>query len=631
MSPAEYQYTDIGNLVRCGMTSHDAVAKVKELYDSNTWSGMTRGVDLYLTTFFILINLLYYAIFECFIKASLGKYFLGGIIICRNEVQLKKKYTWFKRAIVSGSLMVAAVYIHFLLNISLLFTALLFFLVIDVTVLTSKVSLIDILSNTRYITRKSLLSLQSQAYTETEKQQNSFGTTLRMIAFKNRIKGISRCWLLLLVLISLVLFIFGVETLYKENSTRLSLLNYSKDYTYYPEEKIYANKHYHNLLNNRIVAEDTLKEKIGPIPDGRFVSSFSGKSHNHYLRTEWYDDLAPVFDFHYRQQYEYKNGEYIPKMRKVQRSREVPVEFSFTYTISVYDISDDIGFMDNEDKIYKQKLDKFYSLLSAYENKRCDMVYIGFNEFKTPHDLVTYRTNSLSRIPTRRSLFFANKKAYFIEVNSNYFLIDCTNKVLDSFTTENMSPIPIRNKIFSLFLGSLVLCLLGLIVCLIQYSNFPTKNRVAQKLNVFIFICCVVNLIITFFLIKAQYSDDSKFGRFYVYSFGLTLIMNICAWMYLFKKSKSTYHPYFLIPNAVMRYYYMRFHSRVGMKSITAFIYYPLFTIGQLPMGILLLLYVLLISIIISIFLESRELYKWIFADKQRGSTETALHGDSSL
>ena len=115
-----------------------------------------KEIDITVVTVFSIVNFLYYFLFESTLKASLGKYICGGIACTEDEKTISVKGA-FLRSLVLILFIVVAVTIRFsILQVSYIFLILLFFCVLDLPILFKKKSLVDIATDTFYVSRKSL-------------------------------------------------------------------------------------------------------------------------------------------------------------------------------------------------------------------------------------------------------------------------------------------------------------------------------------------------------------------------------------------------------------------------------------------------------------------------------------------
>jgi len=113
------------------------------------------NVDVLFTSIFLILNFLYYVIFECYLGASLGKYLFGGQIINEDNVRINSSI-----AVGRSSILVASAVIFILarnlLNVSYLPIIVLFFVILDLPILigVKRQSLLDIVTKTFVIKKK---------------------------------------------------------------------------------------------------------------------------------------------------------------------------------------------------------------------------------------------------------------------------------------------------------------------------------------------------------------------------------------------------------------------------------------------------------------------------------------------
>ena len=113
-----------------------------------------EALDKRVTYSFILLNILFYLLFETFKKASPGKYLLGGMLIdnISDAIDFSKA---FSRGLLGGFMMVAFYFLfHLAMGLNLVVVFCLFFLCMDLPVLFVKRSLLDICTRTYYVKRK---------------------------------------------------------------------------------------------------------------------------------------------------------------------------------------------------------------------------------------------------------------------------------------------------------------------------------------------------------------------------------------------------------------------------------------------------------------------------------------------
>lgn len=155
-SPNNYEYIDKVRIENYGYDNpgvDDYNQAQSRLANGAPSMGSTRELDLSITLAFILLNLIYYILFECILLASPGKRMFGGMLINSNKEKIGIGAV-FARAICSGALMVFAVFfLHFQIGFSYLIVFVLFFLLLDIPIFFTKQSLIDLCTGTVYAKR----------------------------------------------------------------------------------------------------------------------------------------------------------------------------------------------------------------------------------------------------------------------------------------------------------------------------------------------------------------------------------------------------------------------------------------------------------------------------------------------
>ena len=154
-SPVNYDYID-----RAAMNRYDTYKSSTRQYHQEEIPvdrphiGSTLELDLSITFSFIFLNLLYYILSEAIISASLGKRMLGGVLLDGSNVQIDIGKVLL-RALCGGALMSIIVFLfRFVMLLNYYIVIVVFFLILDIPVLISNRSLIDILTGTKYSKRK---------------------------------------------------------------------------------------------------------------------------------------------------------------------------------------------------------------------------------------------------------------------------------------------------------------------------------------------------------------------------------------------------------------------------------------------------------------------------------------------
>lgn len=109
-------------------------------------------IDITVVTVFGIVNLIYYYICELRLHASLGKYLLGGICFTDEDNVISNSEA-AKRTLYLGLFMFAAVFIRQYIDVTYNFVIVVFFIVMDVPIFFGGDSLLDIITNTEYLSR----------------------------------------------------------------------------------------------------------------------------------------------------------------------------------------------------------------------------------------------------------------------------------------------------------------------------------------------------------------------------------------------------------------------------------------------------------------------------------------------
>jgi len=156
-TPANYEYIDRYSMLRYNSGAYyegvsDYYQNQARLEEEPPHIGSTKELDLSMTFSFILLNLLYYTLFEILAGASFGKMCLGGILVIVTNKRIKYGRVLL-RTICAGVLMSMFVLLHFIIYMNYFIAIVLFFLLMDIPVLVMRKSLLDLCTGTRYIKR----------------------------------------------------------------------------------------------------------------------------------------------------------------------------------------------------------------------------------------------------------------------------------------------------------------------------------------------------------------------------------------------------------------------------------------------------------------------------------------------
>ena len=151
-----YEYIDKSQMNSYG-TYNDGVSQyyqdMERLANDPPHIGSTLELDMSITFTFILLNLLFYIIFESILSASPGKRMLGGVILdsADDKISFGKALT---RGLCGGALMAGTYFLlHLQGGLTNIVVVVVFFLLLDLPVLFTKKSLLDLCTGTTYAKR----------------------------------------------------------------------------------------------------------------------------------------------------------------------------------------------------------------------------------------------------------------------------------------------------------------------------------------------------------------------------------------------------------------------------------------------------------------------------------------------
>lgn len=154
-SPDAYEYIDKVKIYKYNSGEYNkrvstAYQDLVRAYSEPPHIGSTKENDLKITFSIIILNLLYFFLSELFLSASLGKRMLGGVLhdSAGDKIGFGKA---FSRCLWFATLMAGIYYLfHLQIAVSNFAVLVIFFLLIDLPVLFTKRSLLDICTGTTY-------------------------------------------------------------------------------------------------------------------------------------------------------------------------------------------------------------------------------------------------------------------------------------------------------------------------------------------------------------------------------------------------------------------------------------------------------------------------------------------------
>ena len=153
-SPFLYQFASVvdASYVHFGFYMPSVEEYFQKWYSPDMYEGMVKAFDLKMTFCFILLNIIYYLACEIWLKASFGKYAMGGILVDNFDDKITINDI-FVRACTGAFLMSFFVGIRFLFDTNYYWVILFFFLFVDIPVLINNKSMIDKAGRVRYVKR----------------------------------------------------------------------------------------------------------------------------------------------------------------------------------------------------------------------------------------------------------------------------------------------------------------------------------------------------------------------------------------------------------------------------------------------------------------------------------------------
>lgn len=409
---------------------------------------------------------------------------------------------------------------------------------------------------------------------------------------------------------------WNITTLFEE----LPLyIKYSKIFNTYDDETFSVLKG-SQWLGVKSETEDLNRKEIGPLPKGKFISA--------YIKEGTYTYEAP-----YTHYYPY----YFTSYKKDS--------VKYVTNLSVYDISDEISLFESEETTYVRLMKEFRSKIKAYENWEFNPIWNYKKNFKRYYEgrinAWSYSTVSQDGTKTIRSIYFANKKVYVLEVQAGRETKAIANRFLNSITTLDIKRLNniILLKTILLPILIVILAIIFVVMSVSSTKKMPVKNQQANSLFKWASCMMILNVIIMLFIIvRSFFNSDLQFvyyGGNYIdlepvgyITMATIVVMDLLICPYLYNKRKEEFRLDYLIPSKLHSYLESRTVDMKEKKTLLSFICYPLVAIGAMPMGILCLVYIVPFVIILFVSLEIRHLYKWIYSDESSTLPDSPLFLD---
>lgn len=460
----------------------------------------------------------------------------------------------------------------------------------------------------------------------------------------NKNKYTLACVICLLIAIISIIYVSNivptlkVELTLKEHNEKF-FVNFDKE-----QFSVLKSSHYFDKKETKDNSEQ-LKE-IGPIPEGKFVSSFDGKGEGTYgywkpylamrSRAVYYTKKVPqryVDDYFGRIEFEE-----LEKVKYVNEpywdSRYTTIPYEYTYTFSVIDLSDSIS-SNASDSIYSICTKQFAKQLTSYKNWnfspnqvkcRRNANWAKFYMSVLPKNkvAVVFQCKDEKGVSVIRAVYFANRKAYVLDVHSPYELIENANAIMETFTTFYLQDYNdmVSMRLLLTILGCIAFVVFGLICLLILKIVLQNRETVLPKQAKYLvrYACVMwfVNIICVFADVYPIFTGELRQDSYWWNIFLLFLCavgMNIFTNMYVVNKAKAENEFDYLIPKWLKFYLIKRHITDAEYKSVVVFLLYPFFILGNLPFGICVLGYILPVAILSVILMEVRIFSKWTHED----------------
>lgn len=441
----------------------------------------------------------------------------------------------------------------------------------------------------------------------------------------------------LLISAGFILYIANVSPTFK---SQIELQKHNKKYfDNLDEEKLSIVKS-RKLFEKRETTDNSmLLREIGPIPDGKFVSSFKGEGEGTHIyhekyraygkRAIYYVDKEPrrnydgslVRDYFGDVMYEeVEKVRYVTEPYWAYEPKEVP--FKYAYSLTTFDLSDSIS-SNAPDSVYEKLTQQFAIQLGSYKNYKfspslwkCN----NNNDWDTWYgktlpknrQAIAYVAKDQQGVSVLRYVFFANQRAYMLEMHSEYQLESKAKRILESVTSFYLQDYNdmVDKKLLFVVLGSFLFVVLGLACLLIPKLSLRRKGismPTSEKwLCRYIYVAWLVNVVCVFADIYSVYTGEIKQdGSWWSYFllFLCAVGMNIYTNAYIINKVKVEHGFDYFVPKWLKAYLVNRHVTDAEYKSVVVFLLYPFFILGNLPLGLCVLCYVLPVSLLSMVLL----------------------------
>lgn len=698
--PSNYDYIDLGSKNRQGVAENnygvsDGYRALQELDLASMKPETTKDIDIKITLWFILANLIYFLLGELLYGASFFKRIFGGIIV-EDDSSVTEKSRLLIRNIAFGIILTLCVLIHFWLNISYLRIAIVFFIVFEFPLFKTRQNGLDKLFGNYLVMRSSLNgqigfsvnhnvspqegnsaniqeSVEKHEHSSHEPQSslstnnvieeqlpqnvqdvvlNNSGITTEKkdmpIKQKNKDtksnKGKNK-------ITTVIMFVFGIVGLFCAHQLVSYFLadyynpaNYYFDYNSYAyiptknlqrKQQLSRKQSSYDYESERILASESLgdtvstqqwlDDNLGNLPSGKYISSYYGTRDDYYyagdqMVTRHYWERVPRYttiDYGYGIKDRYQDGwDY----KSVPYTDWEPVykKHYWSYALSSFDISDQVSFFENEDSTYSEYLRNIEAQINAnYEFKNHYTKVGGLKAF------AYYTSNGL---PIKRVIFCANKRAYLLEVKSTFHIDQHSGEIASILNLKDYNVNQKdKNTLIAYFLFFVLCCL----IIFVYYNRNRKKDIILNKYSNRLSLCAIaaacINCIIfavQLYCLFTSYKVNFNAAIVLVLSSFSVLLIDFPLYKYYQKKSLCDYHYDYILPGIIKKYVYNKINSEVNKKLYLTFVGYPMMVLLLIPMGLVILPYIVISLIVSTLAVYISKWTAWIGDSNEKSNSD---------
>ena len=463
------------------------------------------------------------------------------------------------------------------------------------------------------------------------------------------------CIVVLLVISTI--FILYVAKIAPTLKRQIALQKHNKEYfDNLKEEKLSVLKSC-KLFEKRETKDNTvLLREIGPIPNGKFISSFAGEGEGTYSYREKYRAYGKrAIHYMAKEPRRYFDGSFmrdywghviyedVEKVKWVTgpywayKTKQAP--FKYTYSLTTFDLSDSIS-SNTPDSVYEKLTQQFAGLLTSYNHYKFSPSQWKCNNYgdwatfygeilPKNRQGIAYEATDQHDTPVLRHVYYANQRAYMLELHSKHQLESQAEWALENVTSFYLQDYndKVFMKLLFIILGCLSLVVLGL-ACLLM-PRFLRKKEIntlgaSKWLCRYINIVYIINVACVFADIWPIYTgkliQDSYWWKIFLL-FLCAVVMNIFTKMYIVNKLKTGSGFDYLVPKWLKSYLRKRHATEAEYKSVVVFLLYPFLVLGNLPLGLCVIGYVLPASLLSIVLLEFRNFSKWCNEENWKGES----------